>query len=76
MKYMRQRAADPDICIICAGPLEKRDRSFKLYCGQRCQKIGWRRGVNTEELTAIRVNAVRTAHGHPMHAKEGKEGDP
>lgn len=57
-KYLLQRAADPNICIMCAAPLEDKVRSTKIYCSWRCAKRAYRKGINADKLMRIRKSAI------------------
>jgi len=70
INVFKERATDPNVCIICKAPLQK-VRGDRLYCSPRCQKRGNRLGINADSLGRVRLDAIEaldrvsvSARGH------------
>jgi len=57
INVFKERAKDPNVCIICNAPLQK-VRGDRLYCSPRCQKHGYRLGINADSLGRVRLDAI------------------
>lgn len=69
---MRQRAADPNRCVICGRIMEDKVRQDKVLCSYRCQKRAQRLGINVDELRTIRSSAIRNHDKGGAEAHTGK----
>ena len=52
------RASNPDVCVVCAAPMNEKTHVDAVFCSSACKKRAQRLGVNGDGLRAIRLSSI------------------